>query len=360
MLKSSPYQDLESEAFWRTGVTESSPSNPTGVYAKKWDIPYEYKIATAGSCFAQHISRELKKNGFNVLDLEPAPVGLPERLHSKFGFSMYSCRYGNIYTAQQLLQLAREVVGDFKPEDIAWERAGRYYDALRPAVEPKGFDSVEVLSAHRAHHLLQVKKLFSSMDLFIFTLGLTEAWEHRESGTVFPTAPGVIAGIFDENKYTFRNYNYNDVINAFEQFMQILIAMRKGSSLPKFLLTVSPVPLTATASGKHVLQATTYSKSVLRAVSGELSNDYSIIDYFPSYEIITNQAARSHFYESNLRSVRPEGVEAVMNVFFSEHKPRELSENLMDFDSTKQPKKYVEKDNDDVQCEEAVAEVFNP
>ena len=36
----------------------------------------------------------------------------------------------------------------------------------------------------------------------------------------------------------------------------------------RILLTVSPVPLTATAGDDHVLLATTYSKSVLRAGRG--------------------------------------------------------------------------------------------
>ena len=37
----------------------------------------------------------------------------------------------------------------------------------------------------------------------------------------------------------------------------------------RLVLTVSPVPLAATASGSHVLPATIYSKSVLRAAAQE-------------------------------------------------------------------------------------------
>jgi hypothetical protein len=76
--------------------------------------------------------------------------------------------------------------------------------------------------------------------------------------------------------------------------------------------------LTATATGGHVLPATVYSKSVLRAVAGDLASNYDNIDYFPSYEIVTNQAARSEFFEANFRSIKPEGIASVMNVFFSE------------------------------------------
>ena len=41
----------------------------------------------------------------------------------------------------------------------------------------------------------------------------------------------------------------------------------------RLLLTVSPVPLAATATPNHVLVASIHSKSVLRAVAGELAED---------------------------------------------------------------------------------------
>ena len=73
-----PYSDLPKSAFWKTGVAQENPYAIEGIYKKKFDILASAKIATAGSCFAQHISRHLKKNGYNVLDVEPPPPGLPE------------------------------------------------------------------------------------------------------------------------------------------------------------------------------------------------------------------------------------------------------------------------------------------
>jgi hypothetical protein len=84
----------------------------------------------------------------------------------------------------------------------------------------------------------------------------------------------------------------------------------------RILLTVSPVPLTATNSGRHVLVATTQSKSVLRAVAAQLSDNWRDVDYFPSYEIITSPVFRGAFFEPNLRSVHPRGVAFVMEQFF--------------------------------------------
>ncbi|MCB1365351.1 MAG: GSCFA domain-containing protein [Rhodobacteraceae bacterium] len=314
-----PYSDLPKTSFWRTGVAEASPYAPVGIYEKKWEIGKEEKVAAAGSCFAQHVSRNLKTRGFNVIDKEPAPYGLPENLRGKFGYEMYSARYGNIYTAHQLLQLAKEAILEEVPADPVWKGAdGRYHDAFRPNVEPAGLETREEVEIHRRQHLKCVRSILHEMDVFVFTFGLTEAWVHKETGTVYPTAPGVLAGTFDEDRYQFKNYNYSEVMSAFLEFIKIVTQFRNGREF-RTLVTVSPVPLTATATGKHILPATIYSKSVLRAVAGDLSEQHGNIDYFPSYEIITNQAAQSRFYAENLRSIRAEGVETAMKAFFSEH-----------------------------------------
>src|SRR5207344_451486 len=79
------------------------------------------------------------------------------------------------------------------------------------------------------------------------------------------------------------------------------------------------VPLTATATSNHVLVATTYSKSVLRAVAGSLADTYPNTDYFPSYEMIASPWSKGFFYEANMRAVNTGGVAAVMRVFFEQH-----------------------------------------
>lgn len=358
-----PYESLPEAAFWRSAVAEASPFELRNVYRKKFDISDGTKIATAGSCFAQHISRYFRYHGYNVLDVEPAPCWLPQELHAQYGYSIYSARYGNIYTIPQLLQLAREVIGEFEPDDIAWTKQGKIYDALRPAVEPDGFETIDEMRAHRQFHIGRVRHLLMSMDVLIFTLGLTEVWQHRRSGTVYPTAPGVYAGAFDTDEYEFVNSSYAELDRYFRQFIDILHTIRGGNVL-RIILTVSPVPLTATAAGVHVLQATTYSKSVLRALAGSLCSQFDFIDYFPSYEIVLNQGARGLFFEHNLRSVTRLGVEVVMREFFSNHKPLTASTAEKDNVSSEEKREspiermsMMQIDNN-VQCEEAILAAF--
>lgn len=176
----------------------------------------------------------------------------------------------------------------------------------------------------------------------------------------YPTAPGTIAGNFNKKAHEFRNVGVSDVMQAFNELKKVARSLRGDNRDFRDLLTVSPVPLTATASGHHVLQATTHWKAVLRAAAGQLATNQQHVDYFPSYEIITNQAARGTFYDASLRSVRPEGVEAVMRVSFSEHRPAgvpgpEKTQAEPDEDTTEAGTKAEE----DVQCEDAPLVAFS-
>jgi len=309
----SPYSDLPSRNFWKGAIARQSPGTVSELWQPKFRFAPDTRIATAGSCFAQHISRYLRARNAAVVDLEPAPPGLSAANAVKYGYGIYSARYGNIYTVRHLLQLTEEAVGRFAPSDVVWERDGRFFDAMRIGVEPAGLPSAEAVQRHRLQHLDRVRRLFARADVFVFTLGLTEAWTHRESGTVYPTAPGTIAGTYQPDVHAFRNFDFLEVYQDFVKFRRL--AMKRNPEL-KFLLTVSPVPLAATASDKHVLVATTYSKSVLRAVAGKLAEAFENVDYFPSFDLLSSTFTRGAYHSDDARQITEQGVEAVMRIFF--------------------------------------------
>ena len=98
---------------------------------------------------------------------------------------MYSARYGNIYSVKQLLQLVQEVSGERDPSNFIWNRDDRYFDALRPLVEPEGYKSFHEVVDARKYHIEKVKNVLNQLDLFIFTLGVTEMWLDKETNTVY-------------------------------------------------------------------------------------------------------------------------------------------------------------------------------
>ncbi len=352
MTIKSPYQNLPRRQFWRTSVAKAKGYYEE-IYAPKFLVKPEENIMTAGSCFAQHIARHFLKRGFKVIDAEPAPRQMTKETAKKFNYGVYSARYANIYTVRQLLQLIKEAMR--KPEEIeavVWEKDGRFYDAMRPSIEPNGFESAEEATIHRRAHLNAVLRAIKLADIFIFTLGLTEAWIDKNTGLVYASAPGTIAGSWNPEEIVFHNFDYQEILADFLEFREIIKSIRPDI---KFLITVSPVPLAATAMDSHILPATIYSKSVLRAVAGALAAKFYDIDYFPSYEIIMTPFLREVFYDESLREVTSNGVERVMKHFFC-HYDVEGQENT--FESNEIMEIDVDAAAEEVICEEVLLEAF--
>ena len=312
-----PYSQQPDRAFWRKTVQDVHPLDIGGWYQRKFDIG-DLRIAAAGSCFAQHIGREMKAKGFRFLDVEPPPLLLQQKHWLDFGYGMYSARYGNIYTTRQLLQLAKRAIGEFVPADVFWASGSGFVDPFRPTIEPRPLASIDEVVASREDHLKAVMQLFEKTEIFVFTLGLAEAWVSKADGAVFPVAPGVAGGEFDPARHEFVNLTFEDCMADLREFLGI---MRGINRRMKFLFTVSPVPLMATASGEQVVVAASYSKAVLRAVAGQLANSRKWIDYFPSYEIISSHVMNGQFYLPDRRGVSQHGVDHVMRQFFKEHVP---------------------------------------
>jgi len=315
-IMDNPYQQQPQRAFWRSAVADLSAIEMHGVYQPSFAITPDMRIAAAGSCFAQHIAAQFKARGFGFLDTEPAPPMLDADSAKEFGYGLYSARYGNIYSVRQLVQLFDRAASRFAPRDDIWETNGKYYDPFRPTIQPGGFASEAELRLDRDFHLCQVARLLEQTDLFVFTFGLTEAWVNRHDGAVLPTCPGTHAGRYDPETYAFKNFRVSEVLEDAESF--IAMARRHNPAM-RFLFTVSPVPLTATATDQHVLPATVYSKSVLRAACGELMEAHDFVDYFPSYELVASHPMRGIFFRPNMRNVAAEGVARVMDIFFAAH-----------------------------------------
>lgn len=343
-----PYQAQPDQAFWKKTVSNQHPLEITHWYKKKFPISH-HPIATAGSCFAQHIGKQLKEQGFDYLDVEPAPAFLPKDSRLDFGYDMYSARYGNVYSSRQLVQLAQRALGQFAPEESYWIKDDGYVDPFRPTIEAAPYGSIEELNTHREYHLECVRKLFKEAQIFVFTLGLTETWVSKRDGAAYPMAPGVAGGVYDPEKYQLLNLTWIDVVNDLEKFFKLV---RRVNNTMRFILTVSPVPLMATATEHQVVVATMHSKSVLRAAAGYLADDNRYVDYFPSYEIIAAPPMRAQFYNPDMRTISPYGVDFVMKQFFKEHEPPRVvrQDNNAGADG--------EHANDDVLCDEELLAVF--
>lgn len=308
-----PYRDLPVESYWKRSVAEPAFDLVDPVVHAKFRIGPSDRIATAGSCFAQHIARHLKASGFNYYVWEPANPVIPEDLAEQYGFGLFSGRYGNIYTSRQLIQLLKRAYGYFQPVEDVWIRDdGRLIDPFRPQIQPDGFASADEYAADRRQHFAAIRRMAEELDVFIFTLGLTEGWVSRDDGAAYPLCPGVAGGTFDDSRHKFVNLRVREVIADLQEAMSLIRTRNPGA---RFILTVSPVPLVATAEKRSVIVSTTYSKSVLRVAAEEIANADDRTAYFPSFEIITGNHTRGRYFANDLRSVTEEGVSRVMGLF---------------------------------------------
>ncbi|MEC4726540.1 GSCFA domain-containing protein [Shewanella sp. D64] len=301
---STPYNNQGKYAFWRTAVASIELGQEEFTQLHQIDIAIKNpRISSIGSCFAQHVGKWLNSGGyqFNQSKLETNQI-------SSFAF-------GNLYTPRCLLQWFDMGDNDksFDINSAVYTHNSIYFDLLRPSFNPEGFDSQAELVTARLAASNEMRKTILATDLLVFTLGLTEAWKDN-SDVYYPSCPGVVSGLFDDSIYTFHNFSYEEIRTDLEE-----IATRLKSINPQIqiILTVSPVPLTATMTNKHIMVANQHSKSLLRTVAGFLSDNHVDFSYFPSYEIITVPGAGDFRFEKNLRSVTPQAVNYVMQHFRS-------------------------------------------
>ena len=307
-----PYQHLPDSQFWSRSIARVGPADVDLVVNRPRLISPRTRVASAGSCFAQHIARALRESGQCYFVTEDgADLDRSEATRRQYG--TFSARYGNLYTARQLVQLIDRAYGRWEPTEPWWTLpSGAVIDPFRPTVEPEGFASAEAAQADRQRHLAAVHTLFEQLDVFIYTLGLTETWRCRADGAVLPVVPGAQGGVFDAERYEFVNFTYEDVVADLHTFQAQLAAINPRA---RVIYTVSPVPLVASYSGEHVAVASSASKAILRAAVQSVVSAHANSVYFPSFEIITGSWTRGRYFGADARSVTEEGVAQVMRTF---------------------------------------------
>lgn len=315
-----PYKQFAERNFWARAVSDTPWQNVFDQERGKFEVQASDLIATAGSCFAQRIATHLRTKGFSRTIFERAhPLVTAERA-SALGYDTFSARYGNVYTTRQLRQLVDEAFGLRPPIfDFAPARSGQILDLMRPTVNDGGFGSAVEAQADRLYHLGQVREMLVQADVFIFTLGLTETWSSPDGSVVYGTHPNVATGLDSRQGCLPLSLDYQEVYN---DLVYVINGLRQHNPRLKFIFTVSPVALAATHQDKHVLSATSYSKSVLRAVAGRIADSAPYVDYFMSFELFNCAQSFGQFLSSDLRDVSKRGVGIAMQLFETLYLPR--------------------------------------
>lgn len=309
-----PYKTFPDRHFWNRSVSGTPWADVFLNQPSKFKITNRDRVASAGSCFSQRISRHLMSIGYNYQVYEACHPLMAAKA-TEYGYGVFSCRYGNIYSTRQLRQLFDEALGIRPPiTRLAYLGPAKYIDLMRPNIGETRFGSPQEAQADRLFHLAQVRRMIEQMEVFVFTLGLTETWVDRGANIVYGSHPGVFVEKGNTDAITADNLSHAAVVEDLE-YVIALIQRHTRQPNVRLIFTVSPVGLAATHQNNHVLVSTSYSKAVLRAAVGEVAGGHPHVEYFPSYEIFALSQSFGQFLADDLREVNPRGVAVAMRAF---------------------------------------------
>lgn len=233
--------------------TEIEPS-PSGV-----QISYENRVLTLGSCFAAHIAGKLAEAKFRVT---ANPSGI---LFNPLSIAAAIRSYADP------APVGREELG-FDGE--VWYHFGFHGDLSAPTAE-------EALVRMNAARQAGAEALRTA-DRVILTFGT--AWVYEHGGEIVANCHRRPAAEFSRRRLS--------VEEIAETFAELLEGPLAGKQI---ILTVSPV--------RHVgdtLPGNAVSKAVLRLAAEELKQRFGCVEYFPAYEIVTDDLRDYRFYADDL------------------------------------------------------------
>jgi hypothetical protein len=86
-----PHKCYPESSFWSKAVASKNLATIQPMLDSRFKPTAEMKIASAGSCFAQHIARQRKYTYFIT---EGVPPFIPEAVATKFNYGVFTARFG--------------------------------------------------------------------------------------------------------------------------------------------------------------------------------------------------------------------------------------------------------------------------
>ena len=263
-----------------------------------FSFPQGATVFTIGSCFARHIEDALSVHGFDV----------PTK---RFIAGDHSGKESDVwmldnYSVPAITNELRWALGDlpYEPaQNLLEVRKDLFVDIHLAARMPLCPVEEALL---RRQRIFETTAFVRKADVLVMTLGLAEVWKDTQTGLFLNARPHNVTLSRYPDRFELWVLSYEDVLSELEQAFDTL--RRHARADLKTILTVSPVPMSATFTGDDVAVANAYSKSVLRAAAQSIALSHDGVDYYPSFESVT-LSDREAAWEDDQIHVRPELIE---------------------------------------------------
>lgn len=254
------------------------------------------KIFTIGSCFARNIESHLSELGYNIPMLSLSEVNENGEFANQF-LNKYTTPsiYQELKWAYDILQ-RDNIVSKSDTDPLFFTKDEQtVFDMHLVSQASKDYDSV---FARRQAVYKTFVEAFSA-DIVIITLGQTETYFDTETG-LYVYVTGVPVSLRREQlkRFEFVELDYSLTYEYLKKSIDLLNSV----SPKKFLVTTSPVPTNRTYTSQDVITQSLFSKSISRAVAGQIAVDHENVDYFPSFESVM-LSKQAYVWEDDLQHV---------------------------------------------------------
>ena len=296
---------------------DRGPAGILPIWKPKSALERSHKVATFGSCFAQHLAVSLRERGYNWFDAEPAPDIFSPEVKAKHNFGVFSARTGEISTAAALRQWISWAIGtEAPPTDEIWQQGSRFLDPFRSFIEPNGFAGPDELLASRESTLRALRKVIAHADRFVVTLSNTAGWIHSSKGHVYSDYPGLIARNIGSAEYCLKNFSSSEIETDLTWIMQ---SVSKINVNARFVFTVSATLPATAASETPPTGVGSSSKAMLCAAARSVADKHALANYYPAYEIMIGVES-GIVHSASLTGSKP-GLSVAIDHFFSSLNP---------------------------------------
>ena len=242
----------------------------------KGRIDYNSKIVTLGSCFAENITKRLAAAKFCVK-------------HSPVGILFNPASIASTLTA--FAERSAVDCGRIVRRSEGWVSLDCHSELTMPTEE----EAIKTLQ----NAIDEGHKLLRSATCVIITFGTAWVYEHIATGRV-------VANCHKQPSREFcrRRMSVEEIVALFKPLMEGVLRDKH------VIFTVSPIRHTADGLTENCV-----SKAILRLAADTLSSTYDNADYFPAFEIVTDDLRDYRFYAEDMVHPSAQAVEYIWQRF---------------------------------------------